>query len=228
MKKIAWSWSRIETFEQCPKKFHHQNILKDVPRPSSPAMDRGRRIHKALEDAIKFGAQLPPDLARCEPIIDRIKSAQTAGAKVFAEQQLAFREDLQPTDWYNKDVWFRVIMDVAIVMGAAASIIDWKTGRAKDYTDQELQGNQLALNAMAGFLLWPDVNKIEVSYAWVDHEMRTPATFDRRQLDSLLQDFGDRAEMIQLANESGQWKATPNDYCKWCPCTKMQCIHKPG
>ena len=51
MPKIAWSWSRIECFEQCPHKFHHKNILKDVPFVSNAALEKGKRVHKDLEDA---------------------------------------------------------------------------------------------------------------------------------------------------------------------------------
>lgn len=218
--KLAWSWSRLECFELCPRKFHHMNILKDVPFVTNEAMDRGKKIHKHLEDAIKYDTPLPSILDHMVPIVNQLKSIP--GAEITAEEKLAFTESMKPTGYFAKDVWLRVVMDLRIKIEAqrTANIFDWKTGKVKPYSDQ------LAVNAMAGLALWDDVDIINTSYLFVDHKKRTSATFTRDQYDGLLRKFGDRSEMIQLTLESGIWKPTPNQFCGRCPLTPAQCEYR--
>lgn len=221
-RKMAWSWSRLSCFEECPKKFQHMNILKDVPFVSSAAMDRGKSIHQSLEDNVLLGTPLPDILEHMKGLLNGIRAAQ--GAELIVESKLAFDESMNRTGYFAKDVWLRVIMDLAIVERERkrATILDWKTGKVKEYSDQ------LALCAMAGFAIWPEVDEITTAYMWVDHApQKTQAHFTRDQYESLLLKFGDRSEMIQLTVEAGSWNATPNQYCKWCPLTKHQCMHKP-
>lgn len=218
--KIAWSWSRLETFEACPLKFQHMNILKTIPFVTNDAMERGKRIHKSLEDAVKLNAPLSAEAAHMAPVIDSIK--RVPGASLITEDQVAFNESMQRIGYFDKSVWLRVIMDLAIVQPSnrTATILDWKTGKVRPYSDQ------LALSAMAGFVLWDDVDVITAAYVFVDHKTKTEAVFKRDQYDSLLRKFGDRSEMIQLAMESGEWRPTPNQYCKWCPLSPAQCPFK--
>jgi len=220
MSKIAWSWSRLELFEQCPKQFYHLNILKDVKRKPNQWTERGKFVHNALENSLKYKSNLPPDLRHVQPIIDKMHKVQTAGAKLFSELQLAITEELKPTDWYAKNVWARCIMDVVLEQGDVLHIDDWKTGKVKPPTDQ------LALNALFGFIFWPDVTTVKTHYVWVDHCQITGQTFHRNQFDSLLRNFGDRAELIQITSESGNWEARKNAFCRYCPLSASQCQFK--
>ena len=51
-KAAPWSFSRIKAFEQCPKQFYHEKVLKQYPFIQTDAMRYGNRFHKACEDYI--------------------------------------------------------------------------------------------------------------------------------------------------------------------------------
>ena len=49
----AWSYSSISTFKQCPKKYYHLKVAKDVKDIGSEAMLYGNQVHTAADDYIK-------------------------------------------------------------------------------------------------------------------------------------------------------------------------------
>ena len=59
MSIAPWSFSKAKAFEQCPKQFYHEKILKQYPVEETDAMRYGTEFHKACEDYIKSEAPLP-------------------------------------------------------------------------------------------------------------------------------------------------------------------------
>ena len=55
----AWSYSSIKTFDQCPRKYFHLKVLKDVKDSGSDATIYGQEVHKAAEDYVKDGTPIP-------------------------------------------------------------------------------------------------------------------------------------------------------------------------
>ena len=51
----TWSYSSLKTFEQCPKKYFHLKVVKDVKDQGSEATIYGQEVNKAAEDFIKLG-----------------------------------------------------------------------------------------------------------------------------------------------------------------------------
>lgn len=223
MSKLAWSWSRIELFEQCPKRFYHKTIKKDIPFIPNDATERGKRVHDSLANALLHGSALPAELSHMVSLINGVNQRRRANPDIHTiiEQDLAFREDLTLTDWFSKEVWLRMRWDLALKEGREISIWDWKTGKVKPASDQ------LALSAFGAFAIFPDLEIAKTAYVWVDHSQFTPVAFTRDQFDRLERKFGDRAELLQIANEKGEWPAKANPYCKWCELTKLQCMHHP-
>lgn len=221
MTRLAWSWSRLNDFEKCPKQLYWKSIAPKAlrcPFVTSPAMERGKLLHKSLENAVQFGDQLHPEVAHVKKIVDAIREEMNSGWVVHTEQQRALTEDLNTTTWFAKNVWLRVIYDVIMVKGNEAKILDWKTGKNSGYTDQ------LAISAFTGFVLLPPLEKVTTSYIWVDHKATTTREYHRGQYEALEENFRERSEMIQICNDSGEWPAKPSNFnCRWCSCTKSQC-----
>jgi hypothetical protein len=76
---IAWSYSSIKTFEQCPKKYYHLKVLKDVKDSGNEATIYGQEVHKACEDYVKDGVEIPEKFAYVRKVVERI--AQQEGEK---------------------------------------------------------------------------------------------------------------------------------------------------
>ena len=54
----AWSYSSVNTFKQCPKKYYHLKVAKDVKDRGNAATAYGSRVHSAAEKYIRDGKPL--------------------------------------------------------------------------------------------------------------------------------------------------------------------------
>lgn len=220
--RLAWSWSRLNDFEKCPRMCYWKHVAPKAlrcPMPQSETLIRGREVHAHLERSVQ-GQPLPAALAHVKPIVDAIHHDMNKGWEVKTECQLALREDLAVVGWFAKDVWCRVIYDVLMHQGNKMKMLDWKTGKVR-----EEETGQLRLFAMTGFAISPYTEQIDTDYIWVDHKQATHKTYYREQFEDILQEFRERSEMIQIAyNGDGEWQCKPEKWkCDHCPCTKRQC-----
>lgn len=222
MKRIAWSYSRLNDFENCPRKFQGKYVSKDFPKENfdSPHLIRGRAVHKELEDAVVLGTPLDPTRKHLEPLVAALRRSKL----VIAEQQVCFNARRQEKTWFAKDAWCRMIFDVIAGDSSHYMVnLDWKTGKVRRESK-----DQLKMFTGGIFEKYPDVQTVLTAYIWVDHPLEPPTwiEYKRRDNESIWEEFGDRSEMIQLANEAGNWPATPNPLCKWCPAAVGQCEFK--
>jgi len=226
---MAWSFSRLNTFEKCPKQFKLKYIDKVFPPfdDAAPHLIHGRKAHALMELILKAKNTdlLSDEFKAVLPILE----ALIASDSLTVEGQRAFDCKLNEVSWFDSDnkkkgkgkVWVRVIFDVlCISINGVLIIIDWKTGKISTNKDQ------LRLFAGAGMAIFPEVDKVLTAYIWLDHPTAKPliAEYTRLDFDSIWQEFGDRAELIQLCIESGNWEPKPCAFnCKWCEATCVQC-----
>jgi hypothetical protein len=230
-KQIAWSWTRLDCFEQCPRKFQGQFITKDFPKTDfdAPHFAKGKAVHGALEEHLKHGTEIPypipykgelfyVKLDFLQPILNAAKKGE-----MHIEQQVCFDVDLNEVSWFDtKRAWVRAAFDLLVIYNDMAICLDWKTGKVKKFSDQ------LTLFAGVIFRQYPKVKKVLAAYVWCEHPNQAPVmkTYQRSDMINIWQDFGDRAEHIQMANESGNWPAKKNMFCKWCDALPSQCEYK--
>jgi len=219
MSRIAWSFSRLNDFEQCPRMFQGKYILKDFPKENfnSPHLQRGKDVHKELEDAIGKGTPLHPSRQWIAPVIEKIR----ASSMIKAELQVCFNARRKMCSWFDKQAWCRMIFDLICASGEEHIVmIDWKTGKVRtDSTDQ------LRMFTAGVFDMHPKAQKVTTAYVFVDHPTAPMVyvEYTRDQLEAIWQEFGDRSELIQLANESGNWPEKPTYKCMFCPAEIGQC-----
>ena len=98
----AWGYSKLNTFQECPQKFEFQ-FIKKLPSGSSPAMERGQKIHEGIEAYCNgWSKELPPEALEWQEAFDGLKQ------KTFkAEAGWGFDKDwnLLP-DWFGKNTGF--------------------------------------------------------------------------------------------------------------------------
>lgn len=214
----AWSFSRLKAFETCPKQFWHFNIAKDYKQSESQEMAYGKAVHKALELRIGKGKALPTNLKHLEPIAARF--ANLPGAK-FVEQQLALNEDMQPTGWFDKDVWVRAIIDLAIINNTKAVIMDWKTGKVdEDFTQQR---------AAAAILLQhhPEIKEMTLMYYFTAHKKLLHEPLTREDVKHVWARLLPRVKKYQHAHAHAEFPPRPSGLCRrHCPITS--CPHHGG
>ncbi len=72
----AWSYSSLSTFKQCPKKYYHLKVAKDVKDVGSSAMYYGNEVHKAAEDYIKTNTPIPAKFNYIKKTLDSLNNIE--------------------------------------------------------------------------------------------------------------------------------------------------------
>lgn len=206
----AWSYSSIKTFEQCPKKYYHLKVAKDVKDEPGEAADYGTAVHLAAEEFIRDGKPIPEKFAYIRPVVERL--AAIPGDK-HAELKLGIREDFSPCGFFDKDVWWRGIADLLIINGHKAHCVDYKTGKSAKYADLK----QLDLLAGAVFSHFPEVTVVKSALAFVVSGDFIPKTHMRVEKRTYLSVFDTQLEQLDAAMENGVFNAKTGPLCGWCP-----------
>lgn len=215
-KPFAWSYSVLDLFENCPKRYYHLKIAKDVKETPSKEMAEGNAVHKALELRVKDNVRLPDRMQKWEPLVHKLC---TSPGQVFAEQQLALDSNLKPVTWFDKRAWVRGIVDVGIKKGHRAVAFDYKTGKPKKDIVQ------MKLFAALMFAHNPALEQIGTGFIWLNHGMKVDKEdFTRDQVSEIWADFMPRVERITNAIETNRFPPKPSGLCNgWCPVGRDKC-----
>jgi len=218
----AWSYSSISTFKQCPKKYYHLKVAKDVRDTGSEAMLYGNQVHKAAEHFIKDGTPIPKKFEYLNPIVNSLNAIE--GDK-HCELRFGISYDGEKhkeTKFFAKDVWFRGIVDLAIIdkETGVGWIIDYKTGKSAKYADK----GQLELMALAIFKHYPEVTKLHAGLLFVIAKSLVKAEyeFDAQQL--LWSKWLANYAKMEKAFEVDVWNPKPSGLCKRY-CQVVECHH---
>jgi len=218
----AWSYSSIKTFEQCPKKYFHLKIAKDVKDEPGEAAEYGTAVHLAAEEFIRDGKPIPEKFAFMRPIVEPLAAKQ--GEK-HTELRLGVAKTdtgFAPTTFFAKDVWYRGIVDLLIVDGTKGWMIDYKTGKNAKYADMK----QLDLMAGALFIKHPELETIKSGLAYVVSQEFPKKTHKREHLDKYMSVFDDQLYSLDAAMENGVFNPKSGPLCGWCPVTTCE-HHRP-
>ena len=88
-----WSFSRIKSFEQCPKKFYHLKIVKDYSESETDAMRYGTELHLAAEEYVRDGKPLPPYFDFIADVLDALMKKE---GERLCEYEMGLTENLEP------------------------------------------------------------------------------------------------------------------------------------
>lgn len=207
---VAWSFSALNTYETCPKKYWHLKIAKDYKEDfSGPHAEYGKAVHKAFELRVKKNKPLPMDMRHFEKYV--AKFAEAPGKKLV-ELQLAINEAMEPTGWFDKDVWCRAILDLAITNGNKALVVDYKTGKMKD------DFSQLRLASALFLLHAPEIEHVTMAFFWTKDKAITKEVSTRDECLQVFSSFVPRVARLNRSVELTEWPARPNGLCrKYCP-----------
>lgn len=218
----AWSYSSIKTFEQCPKKYFHLKVAKDVKDEPGEAAQYGTDFHEAAELRIKDGTSIPLKFKRYASVVEVL--ANFPGEK-HTELKLGVcitDKGYEPCGFFAKNVWWRGIVDLLIVNGEIAHMIDYKTGKNAKYADMK----QLDLMAGAIFVHFPEVKKIKSGLAYVVSNEFPKKTHTAGQRDNYLSVFNEQLDRLEAAIDNGVWNPKSGPLCGWCAVVKCE-HHRP-
>jgi len=214
---IKWSYSSLGLFQQCPRKYYHLRVVKDIVEPESEAMHYGTLVHKAAEDYIKDGIAVPEKFAYITPILDVLKEIP---GKKLCEYKMGLTEELEPCGFFDDNVWFRGVADLIILNEDKANIVDYKTGKSSQYADTK----QLELMALAVFKHFPQVEFIKAGLAFLVAEDFVKANYISHSAPELWVGWISQINKLEQAHEFDVWNAKPNFTCRKF-CSVLSCEH---
>jgi hypothetical protein len=218
MTKIpAWSYSSIKTYDQCPKKYYHLKVLKDVVEPSTDAITYGKSFHTAAENYVRDNEPLPPQFDFVKSTLDNLKQLQ--GDKL-CEYQLALTSNLEPCGFKDDTVWWRGVADLLIINGDEARCIDYKTGKSAKYADTD----QLELMSLAVFKHFPQVKKVKAGLLFVISKNFIKDSYSAENQDKMWMKWFNEYNRMKFSYENNIWNPRPSGLCKK-HCYVLECPH---
>ena len=219
MSIAPWSFSKIKSFEQCPKKFYHLKVSKDYKEPETSAMLYGTAVHLAAEEYIRDGKELPPEYAYCKDVLDVLNAKE--GEKV-CEMKMGLTENLEPCGFFDDEVWWRGIADLVIVnkKTKTAWVIDYKTSKNARYADK----GQLQLMALAVFKFLPEIDFVRGGLVFVVCNELVRDSYSRTDEPKLWSKWLSDYSRMEQAFKNNVWNAHQSGLCKR-HCIVTECVH---
>lgn len=208
----AWSYSRYTDYQRCPALAKYKHVLR-LKEPENEAMARGSEVHHQAQGAVEGTIKkLPPTLVNFREDFRELKAV-----KAVCEQQWAFNRDWKKVDWFAKDCWLRIMVDVhhvvqekvrGVLRRSVLRIIDWKTGRQHaEHKDQR------SLYALGGILVYPDIAEVEATHAYLDSGETATDRWRGSDLEALQKMW--LKNVTPMMNDR-RFAPRPGNHCRWC------------
>ena len=217
MSIAPWSFSRIKSFEQCPKQFYHMKIAKDYSEPQTDAMQYGTEAHLVAEEYIRDGKPVPSKFSYMEPALESLGRRR---GKKLTEMKFGLTKELEPCGFRDKNVWWRGIADLVIIDEGKAWVVDYKTGKSSAYADK----GQLELMALATFKYFPEIKQVNAALLFVKINNIVKDKYTEDMIPSLWDKWIANYKRMETAYENDIWNAHPSGLCKR-HCAVIECIY---
>ena len=109
---LVWSYSSLKTFQQCPKKYYHLRVAKDIKQSDTEHTIYGKEMHTAAEEYIKNNKPLPPQFLYLTELLESLN--KIPGEKL-CEVKLGIAKvnnRYQPCDFFAKNVWWLSLIHI--------------------------------------------------------------------------------------------------------------------
>jgi hypothetical protein len=208
---VVWSYSSLKTFQQCPKKYYHTKVAKDVRESDTQATLYGKAAHTVAEERIRDKTPVPPKFDYMQPILEQLDAIQ--GEKL-CEVQLGMTKDLKSCEFDAKNVWWRGIADLVIINEEKqlAHSVDYKTSKSARYADVK----QLDLVAAGLFAKFPTIQRVKSALIFVVSKEFVKAEHHREMIPKYMEKPAQDVARIEAALENGVWNPVQGPLCKFC------------
>jgi|GEM_PF-1302039 len=211
-RKLIYTYSMLNAYKNCGHSMFRRYIKKDIPYVQSPEAKWGDEVHQAFEYRVGGGKPLPQNMQAWEQF-----ARPFDGRGALVEQKLGITKTGQPTGFWDNDCWFRGKVDLAIVNGAKAYILDWKSGNSKYEDPFELEVGALLLKAKHR-----EIEFISGSYCWLK-ENRLGQGYDLSKFRDTWNEINRLVGKIEADRALNEFEKKQSGLCKgWCSVTDCE------
>lgn len=200
---MSFSNSSIKTYEQCPFKYKLTRI-QGLREPAGDAAERGKQIHALFEKALE-GLHLPIEDAynHWNPYLAELRQKQAR-----AEVEIGLDRDWNSCGFSESKVWLRGVMDAMYEHGTSMHVLDWKTGKERDY------GDQLKLYATMLLATYPHIESVSMEICYIDLKKQQSYGYTYREEFPKLKEWV-LARIGKIENDD-IFAPKPSGLCRWC------------
>ena len=225
---VDFSYSRLDTYKQCPSKYFFSYITKE-PRQFNPPAVLGNIVHEVLETTLEDGQSVDLNTlkTRYEEVFpewdpDNIISQDLIQVGRVILDEFYDAHEGKKFNIYDKEMAFdfiiglfriRGFIDRVDVVGNRVNITDYKTGKWEVALKNVPQDLQLGIYALAVSLLFPD-KEIYAELYYLRSGKKKGHLFTQEEIESVK--FRIISDINKVINDMS-FKATTNTHvCSYC------------
>ncbi len=230
LKYAPYSFSRINTWASCPKKFDYQYVQKIGKFQDSLALSRGKLIHSMLEHngnmkAVKESDDFrqvkksnilsKEDYQECIQVYKTFKEGKIgkwidARTQMFNELPIAMDKTMEVVPYNNSEnnVIFRGYIDKIVREDDLLILIDYKTGKYKP----QMPFTQLMYYGISLFSQLP-FDKILMMNVFVEHNQVNKQILHRDDVKKYQRALLTNIREIETTTK---WEKNETPLCGWC------------
>jgi len=243
LKFAPYSFSKITTFTQCPKKFKFKYIDKIYFKSDNIALEKGSYIHLLLEILAN------PSFADSRKI-DIVSTAMHVINKTQFKFSLSTEQDIKShqkifLNFIQSDIGHKYFIDYDIISAEEEFGIKWdnnnfdatsyynksatirgkvdqisKNGNEIHIIDwksgkvpQEISEMQIQLYAIWFFLKFKNIDKVITSFVYIEHNKEKTVVYKRDDIPLIKKAYGRRIKEIEIENS---FNKKETHMCNWC------------
>lgn len=214
---LPWSHTALQGVQTCPRQHEQVKVLRVFPDQKNAASIWGDEVHRAFEQTIrsKGAVPLPASMAQYTEYVHEFIARP---GETLVEQKLAIDINLQPTQFFAKNVWGRGVIDVLTMYNHCAWVDDHKTGKRKK------DPQQLILFAIFTFLHHPHITVCHTAYRWLQEGgAKDGETYYRKDLPDLWNAVLPALQDYARCFHSGVFPPKKSGLCqRYCPVTSCE------
>ena len=227
-----WSFSSLGLMN-CPRQYELVRAKGLIKSEESKAGNEGARLHELIEKYIRDD-KWDPELARWKRVLDiyKAKNGVCEAGYSFKFPTIADAYDknydsIIKCEDTDPDRWYTGYIDWMKIDGDSCEIADWKTGKVK-------VTKQLQLYAWVVMTAHPEVNKVKVTFHFLNYSDQVSDWFYREDMNKLFKPFQEILDDIDNCYRSNSWPEIPGDIqkstgrgsnCRFCPVDNRFCSH---
>lgn len=217
MKTIKWSYSSLSLYQQCPRKYYHLRVVKDIVEPPQEHLIYGTQVHKAAENYVRDGTPIPKKFSFIKQYLDPLVAM--SGEKL-CEHEMGLTEKLEPCGFKAPEVWWRGIADLLVINGDRATLVDYKTGKSSKFADVK----QLEILSLAVFKHFPKIKRVKAGLVFLVAQDLVQTEFTEENQKTLWAKWLPELSRLEQSYEEDVWNPCLNFTCKnFCPV--LSCEH---
>lgn len=205
---FSWSFSKLDSFETCAKKYYEYMVAKSIVDTDTSNLKWGNEVHDAIRDALTKNKPLPEHMAPYQKWVDRVIAGP---GDLLVEQKYALDQTLSPCPYFAPVVWYRGIADAVRIDDSVGLAIDWKTGKPKEGSVQ------LGLMALCLFQSFPKLRVVRTEFVWLQTDDTTSQVFRREEMSKFVSELLPRVQKLEWAHKTMTFPPAPSGLCvKFC------------